>query len=568
MPIDPTIGSGTETSSTDASGRRSAALAAPRFRAGTAAILTSIFAATAALRFLTLKNGFPNDHFVYISGGRQMLLGEWPTRDWIDPGFPLMFTASALAQGLFGQTQFAEAILVAAAFALAAVFTALTVRALTRSWGWAAVAVVLEVAIFPRTYGYPKVLVYAAAFWLFGRYVSRPTAARAAAIAAAVTVGFLFRHDHGVYLLPGAILTLVLAPGSRSWRDSLRRVAVFAAFLFAFTLPYLIYVEVYAGLWSYLRIGVEFSQREAERQWHVWPAVFGDTRPLESALVYEFHALPFIALALVAAGRRRSDVRDMVARIVPLAVAGVVVNFGFIRDPLTTRLADAIVPAAVLAPWLLSRAWHAPRLRIVSIPVALLLFAPLAASIVAVGGTMEQLDRTGLLGRVVDAPGRFGERASDLRARFTSYQIPSRATAALVPFFAYVDRCTTEEHRLLMGGFDPEIPFYARRLFAAGQAYFASYFSSTDNQLMALGRMRRQVVPLFILSSDYAEEFEQRFPIVAAYVHARYMLLTEVTVEKDRYVRIFVDSGLRSAGLDPETGWPCFSTESARSTRR
>jgi len=45
-----------------------------------------LFAVTAAFRFLALKSGFVNDHFVYISGGRQMLFGEWPTRDWIDPG--------------------------------------------------------------------------------------------------------------------------------------------------------------------------------------------------------------------------------------------------------------------------------------------------------------------------------------------------------------------------------------------------------------------------------------------------------------------------------------------------
>ena len=54
-------------------------------------VYVALFAVTAAFRFLALKGGFVNDHFVYISGGRQMLFGEWPTRDWIDPGLPLMF---------------------------------------------------------------------------------------------------------------------------------------------------------------------------------------------------------------------------------------------------------------------------------------------------------------------------------------------------------------------------------------------------------------------------------------------------------------------------------------------
>src|SRR5512139_617547 len=78
------------------------------------------FALTAGFRFVSLDNGFPNDHFVYISGGWQTLMGEWPTRDWIDQGLPLMFAASAAAQRLFGTTLFAEAILVSAAFGLAA----------------------------------------------------------------------------------------------------------------------------------------------------------------------------------------------------------------------------------------------------------------------------------------------------------------------------------------------------------------------------------------------------------------------------------------------------------------
>ena len=100
----------------------------------------ALFAITAAFRFLALKNGFVNDHFVYISGGRQILFGEWPTRDWIDPGLPLMFAASAAAQKIFGPTLLAEALLVSAAFGLAAAFTAAAVRRLTGSMALAILA--------------------------------------------------------------------------------------------------------------------------------------------------------------------------------------------------------------------------------------------------------------------------------------------------------------------------------------------------------------------------------------------------------------------------------------------
>ena len=108
-----------------------------------------LFAIMAAFRFLALKSGFVNDHFVYITGGRQMLFGEWPTRDWIDPGLPLMFAASAFAQKVFGPTLFAEAMLVSVAFGVAAACTAAGVRQLTASMALGLVAAIIEVAVFP-----------------------------------------------------------------------------------------------------------------------------------------------------------------------------------------------------------------------------------------------------------------------------------------------------------------------------------------------------------------------------------------------------------------------------------
>ena len=50
--------------------------------------------ATALVRYLGLE-GFSNDHFQYLAAAQQMQLGEWPTRDFADPGMPLMYAASA-----------------------------------------------------------------------------------------------------------------------------------------------------------------------------------------------------------------------------------------------------------------------------------------------------------------------------------------------------------------------------------------------------------------------------------------------------------------------------------------
>ena len=127
----------------------------------------AVAALTAGFRYLLLNVGFPNDHFVYISGGWQMLSGDWPTRDWVDPGLPLQFLASATAQALLGPTLFAEGVLVSLGFGVAAALTTVVVRRLTGSVALAVAAAALEVLILPRTYSYPKMLIYAAACAVF-----------------------------------------------------------------------------------------------------------------------------------------------------------------------------------------------------------------------------------------------------------------------------------------------------------------------------------------------------------------------------------------------------------------
>jgi hypothetical protein len=236
----------------------------------------------------------------------------------------------------------------------------------------------------------------------------------------------------------------------------------------------------------------------------------------------------------------------------------VLVDFSFIRDPLGTRLADAIVPAVLVGSWLLARAFDASSVRRVAAPLAAAFLVLFGASVVVVGSTGEQIDRAGLLGRRADIPKRFAERTAELKVRFLDYQIPTRASGHLVPFFRYVDRCTRPDDRLLIGGFLVEVPFYAQRLFAAGQEYFGAYFGSDANERFAFERLTRQRVPFVILPSDEQPEFDTRFPLVAGYIHAHYTSLSDVPVDDEQTIHILVSRDLPSTGHDPETGWPCF----------
>jgi hypothetical protein len=535
--------------------------------------MTAVFLFTAMFRFLALKNGFPNDHFLHLAGARQMLFGEWPTRDFQDPGLPLMYAASAAAQALLGDTLFSEAVLVALAFAAAAVLTGAAVVELTRVRTLALLAAVLEVAVFPRTYGYPKVLLYAAGFLVIQRYVSQPGLARLVITAVAATIAFFFRHDHGIYLAIGGAIAVALAPGPGGWRGSMGRVARFLSITAALLAPYLLYVHLNGGLRLYLRTGLEFSAREAGRQWHVWPSLSGE-QMLPAALLYACYGIPVMALLWLAINRRQPDARTLAARVVPVAIVALLVDVSFIRDPLNTRLADAIVPAVVLGAWLASRAWLPGKIRWLTVPVSVLLIALFARSVAAVGHTMEELDRSGLLASWTRVPGYFTELTAALRAPLAPTQIPSAAAGHLLPFLSYAGRCTTPDQRLLVMGFLPEVPVLAHRAFAGGQSTFVpGYYRSDENQRLVLRRLRTEVVPFALVPKDYAADLDETFPLLTDYLRARYVPLVTLGAESETGVQVLVDGMLRPSGQDAETGWPCFSNvgpgvTAARGARR
>jgi hypothetical protein len=531
-----------------------------RSAAGTAAYvvaLAALFLVTALYRFLQLKDGFPNDHYLYIAGAQQILHGDWPTRDFLDQGLPLMYVASALAQVLLGDPLFAEAVLTCLAFALAAVLTAAAVRELTGSRLLALLAAVLEVAIVTRTYGYPKVLVYAAAFFLLQRYVTRPTKGRLFAMAAAIVVAFLFRHDHGIYLGIGGVLAAWLAGDPERGPGGARSAATLVGMIALLTAPYVIYVQAFGGVWSYLQTGLEFRAGELARQPHVWPALFGD-QPHHAALLYQYWAIPITAALLLFAHRRRDDARTIAARVAPLIVVALLVNWTFLRDPLITRLHDAIVPAVTLGPWLVACAWRS-RHPWMWRPVSALLVVLLASSVMGVGSTIEQLDRASLLVTWTRLPEFIDEVESALRERHAERQLPSRTAQALWPFYAYVERCTTRHHRLLVGGFAPEVPVFTQRAFAGGQPGFVQgYYDDEVYQRLVLRRLARQVVPFVVLPGEAAiNQFGAGFPLVASYVRIRYVPLVTLGPDAATGVQVLFDSTLPVAARDPETGWPC-----------
>jgi hypothetical protein len=522
-----------------------------------------LFAFTWVFRFLALS-GFHNDHFVYLAPAQQMLAGELPIRDFVEPGTPLMHAVSAAARLVFESPLMAEAVVVSTALGLAAALTMYAAFFASGSLGIAVVVTIAEIALFPRAYHYPKLFVHAAGILAMWGYVRMPSVRRAWLLALCVVIAFLFRHDHGLLLGGAAVLTAACA---RSASDSgPRRVAQMAGMIGLLVLPYLLYVQTTIGLPEYFASGLAYSEAEADRTnlpWWVFDAIAGEAAAgTLAALFYLYHLLPLLALGVLGWRRIKGSPIQMGApQILPLALLAIAANVTLLRSPLQARLPDVAVHACILAAWLVPQAWRVAGAWGVAARGVVVLGAGIAAlGVNAVGGPAERLDRAGLLSRPDAVLAHARQQVSELQQPFSERQFPSRIAGALVPFFEYVGRCTTPDHRLLVAGDAPEVYVYARRLFAGGQPLLRHGFFSTEaDQRRLLLRLRRQLVPLALVVTD--ADFGA-FRLVMAEIERDFEPVLEIPVEGRASVQVRVSRHVRPRGVDAVTSLPCFTSPS------
>jgi len=521
-----------------------------RARAWRIAGLAVLFGSVAGLRYLTLA-GLSNDHYFHLTPARQWLLGEWPTRDFLDPGEPLMYGASAFAQLVLGSTLWAEGVFVTAMFGVAAVLTYLATRRVAGSSALALGAVAFEVAIFPRAYSYPKILLYSAGLLLYSGYLARPTRLRLVWIGALVAIAFLMRHDHGIFLGVGGTLAALCAAGTAAHR--VRRALLLIAVVAVVLSPYAAYVYGSAGFDIYLDTALGYSTREAARTGLVWARLILSPAPV--VLLAAFYLLPVAALAVLWARRREWP---MDAPIVPAVALAFLVNLGFLRDPLEARLPDAVVPAVVLGAWLARRAWTLERGRSAALAGMFLMVVSSGWATWEIGRVGDELNQMNVSGPS-DVVARFRAQTTALKSRFPPRRMTTRFVQGLTPVFGYLDRCTTPADRVLTAGFMPEVPYYARRGFAGGQLVFMNgYYTSEALQQRVVQRLRRQRVPIALVPSDYAVDLAEDFRVVSAHVRGRYQTLATIEIDDEVSVEVLVDSELQALSRDIVTGWPCF----------
>jgi hypothetical protein len=523
------------------------------------------FVLVASLRFLSLA-GFPDDHYVHLAGAQQMLHGEWPSRDFVDLGAPLTYAISAAAQAIFGQRQLTEALLMALAFGLGAVLTIRAGVALTGSVLLAMAAALIEVLVYPRTYGYPKIVLYAMAAVALLWYASRPLRARLIGLAALIAVAALVRHDHGLYIGIASVVAVALSPvpsdRSRGSSTPLKArgvsVAMLAGCVLLFMLPYLIYLQTVDGIVAHLQRAAQFTALEVPRQRLTLVGLPADDAWLLAAV----WLAPLVSLGVLATHlvRRREGAWTTVSQVAPIVVLALVANAGMIRDRLDVRLPDAIVAPALLMVWLVYEAWRMPP-RSLSLAVRIVAVAAVIVTIryaSVMGNFVEQLDRANVLAGLDRVPERFVSLVRDMDRPWAGRLVPSAVAGELRPFFDYVPRCIPPDQRLLVAAWLPEIVVMSQRQFAGGQIWFMPGALKTPaDHALVMRRLEGKRIPVAVFRRPSYDEIAVEFPELATYIKEHFDEVAHWSLGGDDVVSLLMATK-QATGTDTQTGWPCF----------
>jgi len=528
-----------------------------------------VFLLAFGYRFLSFRD-FPNDHFVYVARAQQILLGDWPGRDFVDPGFFLMYLSSAAMQALLGHNLVGEALLVFGGFALGAALTFQLVRACTASVAVAALTSTLQVLAFPRSYSYPKLPLHACALLLSWAYLARPTRALRFTLAGLTVIGFLFRPDHGVAigLVAGGA---ILLQGRASFEERLRALAEYALAAVLLLLPWMVFVQGSAGLVAFFRSAVGFTGNKVAAGAVGWPVApltwaVGNSIPdlnHESLLYYAFQILP-VAGAVVLWLRRDGvgPLKEDNRRLGLVVLLAIFVNATLLRDPLSNRLADVAVPQGILAAWLLSEMWRSCRFaagRWLMRGAAICAAAILMLAVVRFGSVQ---DRMGDI--PVFRPGALVERARLIGWALRNVdESAGIAKATPLPLLVqYVRACTNPSDRMMYMGYSPETYFLARRGFAGGQAVFeGAYYTSREEQALTISRLERERVPVVAMREASAEDLRKGFDLVARHIQTNYVLAGRLGRPGGEDDLIFVDRSIQPEGIYQPLGLPCYAPQ-------
>lgn len=646
-----------------------------------------LFALTFVYRFAAMGGslgGFENDEFVTLSLAQQVVLGERPLRDFVEVAAPLSVELSVWALRAVGHTLFAEAVLTMGMLGLCAAILFLLAWRASGSILIALAVALVQVAMAPRFYNYPKLLAYGLAIPALWAYLARPTRVRLFLIALAGVVAFLLRLDHGAYVAAAALITVAAAHWPHP-RKALTEVAVLGLMALLVVSPYLVTVQREMGVARYIRSFVATAQQAAGRtnftrpsfSFDLWqPIVMRVRRPPEpprinvrwapatdararaqreqslglqpreqlapdvwnyaladwssarlAAIVHdplvadtqgidrvlftlndpaflrtpsrlerllsavrgirvlpgvvrESNAAPFLyylmaliplaALAVVLWPRDASALPTPMggAAIGVVAVLALLINWGFLRGNLPSRLADVSEVVGVLAAWLaatvLARRSRPARIA-ASVAVAIVLVLT-SLSVQALEKVTSQVQQAGI------GAGLRGVRARTRSVHGLLTASPpvaawSRDDPGMERLAWYVHECTAPGDRVLTVSYAPELFFMAARGFAAGQIWIEpGFYTSVQDQQLMIARIEARRVPIAITDPEpaYTDDYVESFPLLDTYLQKEYRETGTIDFGRGFRYRVLVRRALTPSGTYTRLGLPCFSTAGAQ----
>jgi hypothetical protein len=305
------------------------------------------------------------------------------------------------------------------------------------------------------------------------------------------------------------------------------------------------------------------------RRWLHIPVLESPLLNKANGAIWLYDALfltPIVAAALLLIRAIRRKTADGEApKVIAAIVLSVLFNIFLIRNNLDSRLADVIVPGAVLWAWLLGGPWtalferplHRGAVARTAGWAVVMLSIWMAVDVYA--GAVNQLAATEMFSTPLHAARKLKGAIVDLRRNPLEQYAPQGSTG-LRALTRYVNRCTNPTDRLLVFGYHPEVFFYAdRRIGGGNAAYHANLGSAPRQQEFVVSRLKRENVPIVILPAYAVAELQAVYPTLNRYIDSRYMLAKESAFGEDRPFRVLVDSHASPSHTDAELGLPCFS---------
>ncbi len=317
---------------------------------------------------------------------------------------------------------------------------------------------------------------------------------------------------------------------------------------------------------------------------HLLPDLFSE-RNTQAILYYLLMLIPAVSL-LVLSLRQRGRLRSPSQLPWPglqlgiVAVLSLLLNLFLIRGNVDSRLGEVIVPAAVLAAWLIGQILTGGRAVLGAgtgarpvdpdgtvLPARIRGWRRFAATACAgslalwvglYGNASDRLARSGLVAGPLGVATAVKVQIQRLAADPIDYWAPEGSVEGSRILIRYVRQCVSEQDRVLGIAYMPELYVIAQRRFAGGIGVFTHWVDSGLLQKQAIARLQSQSVPVVIIDESEWADFTEHFPLVAEYLEDRYPQRTRLEFTPGDSFTVLTDPARVPTGTHTELGLPCY----------